>query len=90
MLAIVAYREPIMRIDIEAIRGVQCAYTLRNLLLRGLIERRDQKSHRGYVYTLSFAFLRMLGLENVQQLPDFEKLSKDERIASLLSQQLQS
>ena len=37
VLAIIAYRSPIARSDIEAIRGVNCNFTLRNLLLRDLI-----------------------------------------------------
>ena len=39
VLAIVAYRGPINRLEIEAIRGVNCSFTLRSLMMRGLLER---------------------------------------------------
>jgi segregation and condensation protein B len=85
VLSIVAYRGPITRIEIEAIRGVNCSFTLRSLLMRGLVERiENPKDNRGYLYKISFEFLKKLGLDNVAQLPDFETLSKDERIDSIL------
>lgn len=86
VLSIIAYRGPISRTEIEAIRGVNCTYTLRNLLMRGLVERIDNpKDLRGYVYKISFEFLKKLGIDDVKKLPDFENLSKDERIKSVIS-----
>ncbi|PJA86764.1 MAG: SMC-Scp complex subunit ScpB, partial [Candidatus Moranbacteria bacterium CG_4_9_14_3_um_filter_42_9] len=41
VLSIVAYRGPVSRMDVEAIRGVNCSFTLRSLLMRGLLERID-------------------------------------------------
>ena len=87
VLSIVAYRGPISRTEIEAIRGVNCTYTLRNLLMRGLVERIDNpKDLRGYVYKISFEFLKKLGIDDVKKLPDFENLNKDERIESVINQ----
>jgi segregation and condensation protein B len=87
VLSIVAYRGPISRIDIEAVRGVNCAFTLRSLLMRGLLERiENPKDNRGYLYKISFEFLKKLGLDSINKLPDFETLSKDERIESIISQ----
>jgi len=86
VLSIVAYRGPISRMEIEAIRGVNCTYTLRNLLMRGLIERIDNpKDLRGYVYKISFEFLKKLGIDDVKKLPDFDVLNKDERIGNVIN-----
>ena len=85
VLAIVAYRGPINRLEVEAIRGVNCSFTLRSLLMRGLLERiENPKDSRGYLYKISFDFLKKMGLERIEQLPDFETLSKDERIDSII------
>lgn len=85
VLSIVAYRGPISRVNIEAIRGVNCSFTVRALLLRGLLERtEDPNGGRSYLYKISFDFLKKLGLENVEKLPDFENLSQDSRIESII------
>jgi len=85
VLSIVAYRGPITRVQIEAIRGVNCSYILRNLLIRGLIERGETVDIRGYLYSVSFDFLKSLGIANAKELPDWESLSKNEKIKELLS-----
>lgn len=85
VLAIVAYRAPITRAHIEAIRGVNCSFTLRNLLLRGLIDRRENPDDaREYVYEPSFAFLEKLGLGSVKNLPEYAALSRDARLDMVL------
>jgi segregation and condensation protein B len=86
VISIVAYRGPISRMDVEAIRGVNCSFTLRSLLMRGLLERIDNPAdNRSYLYKISFDFLKKLGIESVEKLPDFEKLSKDDRIDSIIN-----
>lgn len=88
VLSIIAYRGPISRAEMEAIRGVNCTYTLRNLMMRGLIERIDNpKDLRGYIYKISFEFLKKLGIDGVDKLPSFEELSKDSRIESVINNQ---
>lgn len=85
VVSIIAYRGPISKTEIEAIRGVNCAYTLRNLLLRGLVERNDNPhDSRGYVYAISFEFLKKLGVESVKKLPEYGILSVDGRINSII------
>lgn len=85
VLSIVAYRGPMTRMDVEAIRGVNCSFTLRSLLMRGLVERiENPKDNRGYLYKISFEFLKKMGVDSVAKLPDFETLSKDERIDSII------
>lgn len=86
VVSIVAYRGPIAKSEIEAIRGVNCSYTLRNLLLRGLIERNDNpRDNRGYVYSISFDFLKKLGVDDVKKMPEYATLSIDERINSIIN-----
>jgi len=84
-ISIVAYRGPITRAQIEAVRGVNCSYVLRSLLVRGLVERRETADIRGYLYEISFEFLRNLGVRNVKDLPDWENLSKNEKVSELLN-----
>jgi segregation and condensation protein B len=88
VLAIIAYRAPIARSDIEAIRGVNCSFTLRNLLLRDLIERiGNPEDSRGYLYQPTFKFLQSLGISSVADLPDFETLKDDERLLRLIAEE---
>lgn len=84
-LSIVAYRGPIPRVQIEAIRGVNCSYVLRSLLLRGLIERKEVADIRGYLYEISFSFLKNLGIGSIKDLPEWDKLSKNEKVIELLN-----
>lgn len=88
VLSIIAYRGPITRTDIEAIRGVNCSYTIRALLIRGLIEReKGTDDSRGYIYKVSFDFLKTLGITKIADLPEYEKLSIDERIEKIIQQE---
>jgi segregation and condensation protein B len=85
VISIVAYRGPITRAAIELIRGVNSSYTLRSLLMRGLVERKDNPNDsRSYLYEITFDFLKKLGIESTNKLPDFEELSKDERVENII------
>ncbi len=85
VLAIIAYRGPIAKVDIEAIRGVNCAFTLRNLLRRGLVERVSiDASKRAQHYRVTMDFLRVLGISSIEELPEFDELSTDKRIDAIL------
>lgn len=87
VLAIIAYRAPISRAEIDAIRGVNCSFTLRNLLLRDLISREGNPSDsRGYLYQPTLRFLQVLGLGSVSELPSYEVLSQDERLKMILEE----
>lgn len=73
-LGIVAYAGPISRSRIDYIRGVNSSYILRNLLIRGLIDRKlDPKRSSAYLYSVSFDLLRHLGLGGINELPQFEE-----------------
>ena len=75
-LAIVTYKQPVSRAEIEAIRGVNSQYTLRLLLMRGLIERTaSAKDSRVHLYRTTHEFLQHLGLRDFKDLPNFEELT---------------
>ncbi len=84
-LTIIAYRGPVTKPEIEAIRGVNCSLILRNLLMRGLIEERDDAKRLQLVYTLSPDTLRLLGLHAKDELPDYATLHANAHIDKLLS-----
>jgi segregation and condensation protein B len=77
-LTIIAYRQPITKEEIEKIRGVNCSLIIRNLLMRGLIEEKFDQSKQVNYYYVSLDFVRYLGISRVEELPDYEKLSKQE------------
>jgi segregation and condensation protein B len=75
-LAIVAYRQPIMRADIEAIRGVHCGEILRLLMEKGVIRiaGRDNSLGRPVLYGTTKKFLQVFGLKSLRDLPLTEQL----------------
>lgn len=81
-LSIIAYRGPISRGDLEQIRGVNCSFVLRKLLIRGLIERvNNSQDARTYLYQPTFDLLKKLGVEKIENLPNYEELSKKQILA---------
>ena len=77
VLSIITYKGPLTRAEIEYIRGVNSSYSLRNLLLRGLIERIDNpKDARSYLYRISVEFLKYLGVENREAMPEWGSFQK--------------
>ncbi|MFA6393633.1 MAG: SMC-Scp complex subunit ScpB [Patescibacteria group bacterium] len=85
-LTIIAYRGPIAKIDLDRIRGINCGLILRNLLIRGLIEAREDKVKRETYYTVTLDFIRHLGLNEISELPDYEKLNKEETLERMLKE----
>jgi segregation and condensation protein B len=75
-LAIIAYRQPIMRADVEAIRGVQCGEVLRQLMEKGLVRiaGRHESLGRPVLYGTSKKFLQVFGLKSLKDLPLAEQL----------------
>ncbi|EKD49918.1 MAG: Segregation and condensation protein B, partial [uncultured bacterium] len=83
-LAIISYRQPITRPEIDFVRGVNSAIMLRNLLVRGLVDRRkSKKDARMFEYVLSFDFMKLLGISRVEDLPDFKNLNESESMRTL-------
>ncbi|MDP3974749.1 MAG: SMC-Scp complex subunit ScpB [Candidatus Jorgensenbacteria bacterium] len=72
-LSLVSYLGPVPRSSVDFVRGVNSSFTLRNLLLRGLIERVPAPKGGGYVYSASMEFLKHMGLRKVAELPEYEK-----------------
>jgi segregation and condensation protein B len=75
-LTIVAYRQPIARADIEAVRGVQCGDVLGQLMEKGLVRiaGRDDSLGRPMLYGTTRKFLQLYGLKSLRELPQTEGL----------------
>jgi len=70
-LAVVAYRQPVLRADVETIRGVQCGEILRQLMERGLVRivGKSEDLGRPFLYGTTRQFLQVFGLRDLDQLP---------------------
>ena len=76
-LAIVAYKGPVSRKEIDYVRGVNSQYSLRLLLLRGLIERKSKAlDERVSLYTITLDAMLYLGLKNMNELPEYDNIKK--------------
>ena len=77
-LAIVAYKQPILRVDVEAIRGVACGETIRNLMEKHLVKiaGRAEEPGRPILYGTTKRFLELFGLNSLKDLPQSEALTK--------------
>jgi segregation and condensation protein B len=77
-LAIVAYKQPILRADVEAIRGVACGETIRSLMEKHLVNiaGRAEEPGRPILYGTTKRFLQLFGLNNLKDLPQGEELPK--------------
>ena len=77
-LSIIAYRQPVMRAEIEAIRGVACGEVLRGLLERRMIRiaGRAEELGRPMLYGTTKDFLRVFGLSGIDDLPEVEGLKR--------------
>jgi segregation and condensation protein B len=75
-LAIVAYRQPIMRAEIEKVRGVQCGDILAQLMEKGLVRiaGRHDSLGRPMLYGSTKKFLQVFGLNSLKDLPEVEQL----------------
>jgi segregation and condensation protein B len=73
-LAIIAYKQPILRADIEAIRGVQCGETIRSLMEKHLVKiaGRAEEPGRPILYGSTKRFLELFGLNSLKDLPQGE------------------
>lgn len=71
-LAIVAYRQPLTRADVEAVRGVQCSDLLKQLMDRGLVRivGEDDALGRPFLYGTTRTFLELFGLRALDDLPE--------------------
>lgn len=77
-LAIIAYKQPILRAEIESIRGVQCGETVRSLMEKHLVKiaGRAEEPGRPILYGTTKRFLELFGLNSLKDLPQSDQLSK--------------
>lgn len=71
-LAIVLYREPISRAEIDRIRGVNSSFILRNLMMRGLVTR-ESITGNGYQFRITPTLLQYLGITDKRSLPQYSE-----------------
>jgi segregation and condensation protein B len=80
-LAIVAYKQPIIRADIEAIRGVACGEIVRTLMYKGLVKIAGKAEILGrpLLYGTTKKFLQVYGLNDIKDLPKAEELKQPQQ-----------
>ncbi|MDQ3014596.1 MAG: SMC-Scp complex subunit ScpB [bacterium] len=77
-LSIILYRGPVTRRDIDYIRGVNSNFILRNLLVRGLVEKvTNPQDERSFLYKPTFQLLSFLGISNIEELPEYTEVRKE-------------
>lgn len=77
-LAIILYKKTVSRREIDYIRGVNSSFIIRNLLIRGLIERVETGSvDRSYSYKPTVDLLAFMGISKVEELPEYESMVKE-------------
>ena len=77
-LAVVAYRQPVSRARVSAVRGVNCDGVMRTLTLRGLVEDSGTDPETGAIlYRTTGYFLERLGLATLDELPDLAPFLPD-------------
>ncbi len=81
-VAIIAYKQPITRLELESIRGVNCDYVVQTLLNHNLIEVVGRKDVIGkpLLYGTTDEFLKRFQIESIKDLPDYEQLLENIRI----------
>ncbi len=79
-LAVVAYKQPVTRAEVEQIRGVKCDYSLQSLMLKGLIQEAGRKDTIGrpILYATTDAFLSHFGIQGLEDLPPLPEPESEE------------
>lgn len=87
-LAIIAYQQPVTKLEIEEVRGVKCDSTIRVLLDYGLIREAGRLDRIGkpILYRTTHAFLVQFNLKDISELPNFEQFIVDEKELSLFDE----
>jgi len=77
-LSIILYQGPILRSEIDYIRGVNSNFILRNLLIRGLIEKvQNPDDQRSFLYKPTLELISFLGINHLGDLPEYAKVRTD-------------
>lgn len=85
-LAILAYRGPMTRPELEQIRGVQSSLILRNLMLRGLVEQKEDVRLGQPTFGVTVAFFKHIGLSGPEELPDYGTLRGNSAVEQALQE----
>jgi len=80
-LAIIAYKQPVIRADVEAIRGVACGEMIRSLMYKGLVKIAGKAEILGrpLLYGTTRKFLEVFGLNDLKDLPKAEELKQPQQ-----------
>lgn len=74
-LAVIIYQNGVTRADIDYIRGVNCSFILRNLMIRGLIEKIiHPEDQRKFLYKPTLELMSYLGISKLEELPEYENI----------------
>ena len=77
-LSIIIYQGPVTRSEIDYIRGVNSNFILRNLLVRGLVEKvTNEKDARSFMYKASFELLQHLGVSKIEEVPEYANVKTE-------------
>ncbi len=77
-LAVIIFRGPLSRADVEYVRGVNCSTILRSLSIRGLIERIDNpKDKRSYLYRTTAELPAYLGVSEISEIPGYADMRNE-------------
>lgn len=85
VLSIIAYRQPITRIEIDEIRGVQSSGSLNTLLMRKLIKENGKKNVPGHpnLYVVTDEFFDYFGIKSIEELPKIEKFEDNSNMGDI-------
>ncbi len=88
-LSIIIYQGPLSRAEIDYIRGVQSNFILRNLMIRGLVEKiPNPKDQRSFLYKPTFEMLSFMGVSKIEDMPNYsEARTEIESYKNLQTQQ---
>ena len=75
-LAIVAYKQPVTRADVAAIRGVNSDSVLNSLIEKGLVSIAGRKAGRTLLFSTTDAFLQQFGLKDASELPSLDEIDE--------------
>jgi len=92
VIAIVAYKQPVTRVEINNIRGVNSETVLNSLVEKGLIKEkgRDKTPGMPILYETTTAFLEAIGLNDLNELPGLEEFAPDKNTSDQIREQLTS
>lgn len=77
-LSIILYKGPMKRSEIDYIRGVNSQFIIRNLMIRGLVDKeQNPNDERGFFYKASADLLNFMGIKSVDEMPEYDKVRTD-------------